>query len=237
MLIFLFNTATALHFAIRKLAWFNSLPGKKHYKALIRLLHHIWTHKLDYGIKFYPLESNPPIYDLIRRNQPEFDFEAFPVIIFCDSSWQDCPDTSRSTGAYYVYLNGSLVASATFVLLPVPQSSAEAEYNACAFALTESIYTKQVWNFLNDKHLDSPLTFAMFTDSESAIAMIDCDHVTKNSRHIDRRIHFVKQARMQGMFQVFKIPGEINPSDAGTKNLPGTEIKKHLPMIHVCVPV
>ena len=136
-----------------------------------------------------------------------------------------------------MYLNGSLVASATFVPLPVAQSSAEAEYNACAFALTESIYTKQVWNFLNNKHLDSPITFAMFTDSESAIAMIDCDHVTKNSRHIDRRIHFVKQARMQGMFQVFKIPGEINPSDTGTKNLPGAEIKKHLPMIHVRVPV
>ena len=90
--------------------------------------------------------------------------------------------------------------------------------------------------FLHDKHLDSPLTFAMFTDSESAIAMIDCDHVTKNSRHIDRHIHFLKQARMQGMFQVFKIPGDINLSDAGTKNLPGNAIKKHLPMIHVCVP-
>ena len=77
----------------------------------------------------------------------------------------------------------------------------------------------------------------MFTNSESAIAMIDCDHVTKNSRHISECIHFVKQAQMQGIFQVFKVPGEINPSDAGTKNLPGAEIKKHLPMIHVRVPV
>ena len=128
-----------------------------------------------------------------------------------------------------MYLNGSLVTSATFVPLPVAQSSAEVEYNACAFALTESICIRQVWNFLHDKHLDSPLTFAMFTDAESAIAMIDSDHVTKNSRHIDRRIHFVKQAQMRGMFQ-------INPSNAGTKNLLGNEIKKHLPMIHVCVP-
>ena len=41
MLIFLLNTAAALYFAIQKLARFNTLPGKKHYKALIRLLHHI----------------------------------------------------------------------------------------------------------------------------------------------------------------------------------------------------
>ena len=99
--------------------------------------------------------------------------------------------------------------SATFVPLPVAQSSAEAEYNACTFALTESIYTKQVWHFLHDKHLDSPLTLAMFTNSESVIAMIDCNHVTKNSRHIDRHIHFVKQAQMQGMFHsVFKFLGK-----------------------------
>ena len=30
MLVFLLNTATALHFAIRKLTRFNTLPGKKH---------------------------------------------------------------------------------------------------------------------------------------------------------------------------------------------------------------
>ena len=62
--------------------------------------------------------------------------------------------------------------------------------------------------------------------------MIDCDNVTKYSRHIERRVHFVKQARMQGLIKVFKVPGEINPADIGTKNLSGTEIKKHLPVIH-----
>ena len=141
----------------------------------------------------------------------------------------------RSTGAYYIYLNGSLVKSTTFVLIPIAHSIAEAESNACAFALTDAIYVKQVWNFMNGRHLDTPITFALFTDSKSAIAMIECYHVTKHSRHIDRRVHFVKQARMQGMFQVFKVPGEINTTDVGTKNLSGTEIKNHIPMIHVRV--
>ena len=35
MLIFLLNTATVLEYGIRKLAHFNALPGKKHFKALI----------------------------------------------------------------------------------------------------------------------------------------------------------------------------------------------------------
>ena len=128
--------------------------------------------------KFYPPESNPPIYDLVKRCQPDFDFSAFPIIIFCDSSWQDCVDTGRSTGAYHIYVNGSLVKSTTFVPIPIAHSSAEAEYNACAFALTDAIYVKQAWNFMNGCHLDTPITFVLFTDSKSAKTMIECNHVT-----------------------------------------------------------
>ena len=163
---------------------------------------------------------------------PDFQFDQFPIVIFCDSSWQDCVDTGRSTGAYYIYINGSLVLSTTFVPTPIAQSSAEAEYNTCAYALTDAIHVSQVWNFLHGRHLDTPQTLALFTDSNSAIAMIECDHVTRYSRHIQRRVHFIKQARMNGLFQVFKVPGEINPADVGTKNLSGTEIEKHLPVIH-----
>ena len=35
---------------------------------------------------------------------------------------------------------------------------------------------------------------------------------------------------MQGIFQVIKIPGEINPADIGTKNFSGQEIKNHKQM-------
>ena len=83
--------------------------------------------------------------------------------------------------------------------------------------------------------MDSPITFAVFSDSKSAITMIKCDHVTRHSRHIKRRVHFVKQARLQGMFVPYKVPGTINPSDMGTKNLAGADIKKLLPYVHVRV--
>ena len=126
------------------------LPGKKHFKALINLLHHVQTYKHDYGMKFYPPESNPPIFDLVKHCQPDFDFFAFPIVIFRDSLWQDCVHTGRSTGAYYIDLNGSLVKSTTFVPIPIAHSSAEAKYNACAFALTGAIYVKQVCNFMHE---------------------------------------------------------------------------------------
>ena len=52
------------------------------------------------------------------------------LIAFSDSSWQDCPDTGRSTGAYIIFYQGGPIDHGTHVLGPVAQSSVESEYNA-----------------------------------------------------------------------------------------------------------
>ena len=65
--------------------------------------------------------------------------------------------------------------------------------------------------------------------------MMNNNKDTKRTRHIERRIHFVRQAREQGLFIPYKIPGEENPSDVGTKSLNGTTIQHHLPVIHTTV--
>ena len=40
------------------------------------------------------------------------------------SSWQDCPDTERSTGAYIIFYQGGSIEHGTHVPVPVAQSSA-----------------------------------------------------------------------------------------------------------------
>ena len=237
MLIFLMNTTITLQYGIRKLARFNAMPGKPHYKALIHLMHHIRTHRTKFGLKFYSPDDTPPVYTLLRQLYPKFDPSSVPFLLFTDSSWQDCPDTSRSTGAYVLYLFGSLIDGASFVPTPIAMSSAESEYNAHAFALTAAIHAKQIYNNLMGYHPDTPLTLHTFIDSSSALAMMNSDQVTRKARHIERRIHFVRQARAQGIFIPHKIPGEQNPADIGTKNLPGSTILKHLPVLHVPVPL
>ena len=237
MLIFLMNTTITLQYGIRKLARFNAMPGKPHYKALIHLMHHIRTHRTDFGLKFYSPDDVPLIYTLVRQLYPKFDPSNIPFLLFTDSSWQDCPDTSRSTGAYVLYLFGSLIDGASFVPTPIAMSSAESEYNAHAHALTAAIHSKQIYNNLMGYHPDTLLTLHTFIDSSSALAMMNSDQVTRKARHIERRIHFVRQARAQGIFIPHKIPGELNPADVGTKNLPGSTILKHLPVLHVQVPL
>ena len=94
MLIFLMNTTTELQYAIRKLAKFNALPGKKHFKAIIHLLHYIRAHRLEIGLRFYSPNETPAIKQLLTKTNPDFKFDEHPIILFSDSSWQDFPDTS-----------------------------------------------------------------------------------------------------------------------------------------------
>ena len=49
---------------------------------------------------------------------------------FSDSSWQDFPDTGRTTGAYIIFYQGGPIDHGTHVPGTVAQSSAESEYNA-----------------------------------------------------------------------------------------------------------
>ena len=61
------------------------------------------------------------------------------------------------------------------------------------------------------------------------------DKDTKRTRHIERRINFVRQARATGVFIPYKIPGEENVADVGTKNLPAATLKHHQPCVHISV--
>ena len=54
---------------------------------------------------------------------------------FSNSSWKDCPDTGRSTGAYIILYQGGPIEHGTNVTVPVAQSSAESEYNAAYTAV------------------------------------------------------------------------------------------------------
>ena len=53
---------------------------------------------------------------------------------FSDSSWQDCPDTGRSTRVYIILYQGVPIDHGIHVPVPVAQSSAESEYNAACTA-------------------------------------------------------------------------------------------------------
>ena len=62
--------------------------------------------------------------DLLR--QADINIEK-QLMLLSDSSWQDCPDTGRSTGAYIVFYQNGKIDHCTHVPGPVAQSSADSE--------------------------------------------------------------------------------------------------------------
>ena len=79
------------------------------------------------GLKYYAGLNYAQVTDLLRQANIKTNNN---LMAFSDSSWQDCPDTGRSTGAYIIYYQGGTIDHGTHVPGPVSQSSAESEYNA-----------------------------------------------------------------------------------------------------------
>ena len=69
---------------------------------------------------------------------------------FSDSSWQDFPDTERSTGEYIIFCQGGIFDHGTHVTVPVAKSSAESEYNAkCTSGMALAHFITLIRELLN----------------------------------------------------------------------------------------
>ena len=83
------------------------------------------------GLKYYADLNYAPVTDLLRQANIKTNNH---LMAFSDSSWQDCPDTGRSIGAYIIFYKSGPIDHSTNVPVPVALSSAEIEYNAACTA-------------------------------------------------------------------------------------------------------
>ena len=109
-----------LSFAVHKLAKLSANPGKVHFELLVHLLRYIRYNK-NLGLKYYADMNDAPVTDLLRQASIKIENN---LMTFSNSSWQDFPDTARSTGAYILFYQCGLLDHGTHVPVPVSQSSA-----------------------------------------------------------------------------------------------------------------
>jgi hypothetical protein len=233
MLIFAMNTFVYLHFAIQKVAKFMMRPGRVHHVAVTHLQRHLRCNTCTAGITYYSDLSTAPVTQLLVSIGAPTDF---PLVMFTNSSRQDCPDTSRSTGCYLIHCQGSLVDAAPFVPDPVALSSAKAEYQITAFGISGCEHTRQLFQELHGLDPDTPLTVPILSDSQSAMAMTSSDRDTRLTRHIRRRYHDVRHQIAQGAHIILKIDGTLNISDIGTKLQDFITFMRHRIVLHTDVP-
>ena len=145
-LIYLLSTRVDLSFEVHKLAEFSSKPGKVHFEGLVHLSRYIKDNK-TLVLKYYADMNDAPVSDLLRQDSIKTDNQ---FMAFSDSSWQDCPDTGRSTGAYIIFYQGGPIDHFKHVSGPVAQLSAESQYNeACTSGMTLAHFRMLIHEFLN----------------------------------------------------------------------------------------
>ena len=87
----------------------------------------------DYAIKFYHDVKQSPIYQITKSN----NIPTSEIVAFSDASWQDCPDTGRSTCGSMIFYQGGIIHARSHVPGPVALSSCKAEYmSACEACMT-----------------------------------------------------------------------------------------------------
>ena len=94
-LIYLLSTRVDLSFAVHKLANFLANPGKVQFEVLVHLLRYIRDNN-TLGLKYYVYQNDAPVTDVLRQANIKTKNH---LMGFSDSSWKDCLDTGRSTGA------------------------------------------------------------------------------------------------------------------------------------------
>jgi len=197
-----------ISYAVNYLARFAATPNKKLIKAAKRVLRYL-KGVSDSGIVF--------------SKHDRFDVGLDSLTVFADTSDADCTLTSKSTGGYIIYLNGSPIAWKSGRLPLVTLSSAESEYVQLTLASQEVIYIQEILKRAG--YDQGPAT--IYEDNQAAIAITNNPCHRKRTRHIRRRYHWVRQCVQDKTIYVTYVPTDDNTADLFTKALPEAAFTKH----------
>jgi hypothetical protein len=235
-----YNTRADILFAVCKLAKACICPGIPDFHALTWLIGYL-RRRPDYAIKFYPDGTSNPIYALCLKHRVPFS----DLTVFSDASWQDCPDTGRSTVGYMIFHNGALIEANSTMPTPIAMSTSEAEYMAACSATMATAHIRMLlydMMFLGTKQwrestqrLPTTPTVLMI-DNDATVQIAKNGKLTRKTRHIERRFHFVRQGQQDGLHQLHWIPNESQVADILTKTQFSSKIDPHLSKIFCKLP-
>ena len=189
--------------AVRTLASFNQNPGLAHWKAAKRVLRYL-KGTINKGIRYDGRESAE-------------------LVIFADADWANNPDTRRSVTGWVSQLCGGPISWKSRTQRSVARSSTEAEFMAAASdAAAETLFLQRV---LHDFGILQP-TVTMFQDNQGAIALAQNPRHHSRTKHIDTRIHFIRDTVNANKIRLQYLPTNEMLADILTKPIAGSQFKK-----------
>lgn len=206
------STRPDLAQAISVTSRFMAEHGKEHWLALRWTLRYL-KGAGDYGILFNGKHE-----------------EGDPLIGFSDSDFAGNVDNRRSQSGYAFTMYGGAVSWKSSLQDVVALSTTEAEYIALTAAVKESIWLR---GLAADFGVIQK-TMAIGCDNNSAISLAKHQVYHEKSKHIDVKMHFVREKIEEGVVTVFKVDTSENPADMLTKPLPREKFNLCIKLLGLC---
>ncbi|KAH9762156.1 hypothetical protein KPL70_000706 [Citrus sinensis] len=185
---------------------FMATPGKEHWKAVkwvLRYLKGTQQYGLVYG------KSAGKVAGLYG---------------YVDSDYAGDLDRKRSLTGYMFFLDGCLINWKASLQHVVALSTTEAEYTAATEAVKEALWLRGLITELGMKQE----AVEVHCDSSSAIYLSKNPAHHEKTKHIDIKLHFIRNVISKGVISMVKVHTDDNPADMLTKVVTTAKFKSCL---------
>ena len=190
-------TRPDISYAVRELARFMSNYGRRHFEAAKHLLRYLQGTK-SRGIIYGDAVNMTPIF-----------------CSFADADWA-MSDARKSISGYVVICGGGPISWSSKQQAIVALSTCEAEYIACTHSARQIIWLRSLFAELGFPQ-NAPTI--LHCDNQGAVTCSHDPHSHARMKHMDIRMHFIRDCVNAGVINVVHIPGTENSADLFTKQL------------------
>ncbi|KAH9650014.1 hypothetical protein KPL70_026198 [Citrus sinensis] len=149
---------------------------------------------------------------------------------YVESDFAGDNDRRRPLTGYMFMLNGCLINWKASLQHIVALSTTEAEYTAATEDVKEALWLKGMLAELGKKQQSVDI----HCDSSSAIYLSKNRVHHKRTKHIDVKLHFIRNEVSKGVIKMVKVHTDSNPADMLTKVVPTAKFNLCLDLIGVC---
>jgi len=146
---------------------------------------------------------------------------------YADASWAN-GDCRKSIGGYITFFNGCPISWRSRHQSIIAASSTEAEYIQLAETVKE---IQHIRNKLSELGINSggptDLGWKVYEDNIAAITLASTYKYRSRSKHIDLRMHLVRDAVRKGIIQINHVKTENQVADIFTRGLKGEVFRRH----------
>jgi hypothetical protein len=196
-------------FTVNKLCKFMSNPGEVHWRQLKHLIRYL-AGTIDWGIQ----------YDFDKTTTSKFN----RLHGYSDSSFADCPDTSRSTLAYAFFLDNAIISWYSKLNTYVTTCTNHSEYNALALAAREAEWLLLLFKQLLPEEQHTPIP--ILVDNSGVVSMVFNPVEHQSNKHVKISCHYTRELVSEKIIIPQRVPSESNLADLFTKPLNASVFNK-----------